>query len=267
MFDNITIGQYFPGDTFIHKLDPRTKIFLVLAIIIMAFVLTDFASYFVLTLFFIITTLNAKLSFLRLLKSIKPLYPIIIITLLVHMFSTPGEVIYKISVFNMTKEGILQGLLMVVRLIFLLLFSSIITMTTSPLELTDGLEKILNPFKKIGLPAHELAMMMTIALRFIPTLLLETQRIMMAQKARGADFQSGSIIKKAKNLLSLVVPLFLSAFRRADELAIAMESRCYRGGEGRTRMYELSFAARDTYAVFIVSLVFLLMFLAKGYKL
>lgn len=263
MLNDITLGQYFPGTSFIHRLDPRTKILLVIALIVLIFAVTDFFAYGILTIFFVLVTLISRLSFVRLLRSVKPLWPIILITMLIHMFSHEGELLYQFYMFKITREGLLEGALMVIRLVFLILFSSLLTMTTSPLELTDGLEKLLRPFKKIGLPAHELAMMMTIALRFIPTLLSETERIMMAQSARGADFSGGSIKKKAKNILSLIVPLFLSAFRRADELATAMEARCYRGGEGRTRMYQLAFAAIDGVAVAVVFCVGALMFFAK----
>ena len=265
MLNDITLGQYFPGTSFVHRLDPRTKILLVIAMIVLIFAATDFMAYGVLSVFFIFIVLLSRLSFIRILKSVKPLWPIIIITMLIHMFSHEGELLYQFYIFKITKEGLLEGFLMVTRLVFLILFSSILTMTTSPLELTDGLEKLLKPFKKIGLPAHELAMMMTIALRFIPTLLSETERIMMAQSARGADFSGGSIKKKAKNILSLIVPLFLSAFRRADELATAMEARCYRGGEGRTRMYQLAFGMIDGVAVVVVACVGALMFFAKYY--
>lgn len=265
MLSNITLGQYFPGDTVIHRLDPRTKILLVLAIMIMIFAITDFMAYGVLAAFFLAMVFIARLSFTAVLKSIKPLWVIILITLLVHFVSHKGEEIYRVLIFSITREGIEAGILMSVRIIFLILFSSILTMTTSPLELTDGLEKLMRPFKKFGLPAHELAMMMTIALRFIPTLLGETERIMMAQKARGAEFSSGPIMRRMKNLLALVVPLFLSAFRRADELATAMEARCYHGGEGRTRMYELKFSGRDIYACVTVIILGGLMSVAKWY--
>ena len=249
MLSNITLGQYFPGDSFIHRLDPRTKILLTLVMIVMVFLASSFLAYGLLAVFFFALVLVARLRVLSLLRSIKPLWPIITITLLIHMFSGQGTVLYEWSVLSITREGLQQGLLMVLRLVFLILLSSVLTMTTSPLALTDGLEILLNPFKRFGLPAHELSMMMTIALRFIPTLLNETERIMKAQTARGADFKGGSLVKRAKNMLSLVIPLFVSAFRRADELATAMEARCYRGGEGRTRMNELVFGSIDIWAV------------------
>jgi energy-coupling factor transport system permease protein len=257
MLGNITFGQYFPGDTVIHRLDPRSKIFFTLLVRGLIFAATNFPAYAVLAVFFLGAALTGGFSPVRLLRSVKPVWPIILLTFLVHIFSNQGEAVFSLWIFKGTREGLLMGLLMVTRLVFLLLFSSLLTMSTSPLELTDGLEKILSPFKKIGLPAHELAMMMTIAIRFIPTLLMETERIIMAQSARGADFKTGSLMKRARDILSLVVPLFLSAFRRADELATAMEARCYRGGEGRTRMKELALAGRDfgaaCFAVFLAA--------------
>ena len=265
MLSNITLGQYFPGDTAVHRLDPRTKILLILAIMILIFAITDFAAYGILALFFLTVVLTARLNILAVIKSVKPLWVIILITLLVHFVSHKGEVLYEFFIFSITREGIEAGILMSVRIVFLILFSSLLTMTTSPLELTDGLEKLLRPFKRFGLPAHELAMMMTIALRFIPTLLGETERIMMAQSARGAEFSSGPFMRRAKNMLALIVPLFLSAFRRADELATAMEARCYHGGEGRTRMYQLAFSSIDAYACIVVILVGCIMGYAKWY--
>ena len=269
MLNDITLGQYFPGNSFVHKLDPRTKILLTLAKITMILAMTSIPSYGILIVFFIGIVFLARLSFLRLLRSVKPLWIIILITFLLHVFSpvtrADGEVLLQFSVFTIYKEDAVYGLLMVTRIVLLILFSSVLTMTTSPLELTDGIEKLLRPFKKIGVPAHELAMMMTIALRFIPTLLAETERIMMAQSARGADFSGAPFKKKIKNILSLIVPLFLSAFRRADDLATAMEARCYRGGEGRTRMYQLSFSYLDGLATGVVVGVGIAMFLAGHY--
>ena len=201
---------------------------------------------FVLCGFTLLVILVSRLPFGMVLKSVKPIWIILVLTLCIHVFTTPGEtILYRYSFITVTQEGVVMGTKMCLRLILLLLFSSILTFTTSPIVLTDGIECLLRPFKCIGVPAHELAMMMTIALRFIPTLLEETDRIMKAQTARGADFESGNIVQRMKNMLPLLVPLFISAFRRADDLAIAMEARCYRGGEGRTRMHQLSYASRD----------------------
>ncbi|MPN44255.1 Energy-coupling factor transporter transmembrane protein EcfT [bioreactor metagenome] len=198
------------------------------------------------------------------LRSIKPLWIIVVFTLGIHMLTTPGTELYAFGIISITKEGLRQGLMMSARFVYLIIISSLLTFTTSPIALTDGIEMLLRPFKKIGVPAHELAMMMTIALRFITTLLEETERIIKAQTARGADFQSGNILKRAKNMVPILVPLFISAFRRADELATAMEARCYRGGENRTRMKQLTIAGRD-YLAGGVLLVLLLVLIALRY--
>lgn len=266
MLSDITLGQYFPGNSFIHRLDPRTKILATLIYIIAIFFADSFLSYGILTGFALAVILFSRLPLMMVLKSLKPIMIIVVLTLGIHMFTAPGEtVLFTWKFLSVTQEGLELGVKMSLRLMLLLLFSSVLTFTTSPIVLTDGIESLLRPFKKIGVPAHELAMMMTIALRFIPTLLEETDRIMKAQTARGADFSSGNLLQRAKNMLPLLVPLFISAFRRADELAVAMESRCYRGGEGRTRMHELMYKGID-YAAFatIFSLTALLAFLRWG---
>ena len=246
MLSEITLGQYFPGISFIHRLDPRTKILATLIYIVAIFLADTPLAYGIFIGFAALVVAVAKLPVGLVFKSLKPIWIIILITMVIHMFTAPGEtVVFSWKIFKITEEGLILGTKMALRLILLLLFSSVLTFTTSPIVLTDGIEKLLRPFKCIGVPAHELAMMMTIALRFIPTLLEETDRIMKAQTARGADFSSGNLIERAKNMLPLLVPLFVSAFRRAEELAIAMESRCYRGGEGRTRMHELSYKSID----------------------
>ena len=256
MLTDITLGQYFPGSSFIHKLDPRTKILATIIYIIAIFFADKPLSYGILTAFAAIVILISHVPWLLVFKSLKPIWIIVILTMLIHMFTAPGEHIVFIWKFlSVTAEGIDMGVKMAVRLILLLLFSSVLTFTTSPIVLTDGIESLLRPFKSLGVPAHELAMMMTIALRFIPTLLEETDRIMKAQTSRGADFSSGNILERMKNMLPLLVPLFISAFRRADELAVAMEARCYRGGEGRTRMHELAYAGRDYVAYLLVVLL------------
>lgn len=263
MLSDITLGQYFPGNSFIHRLDPRTKILATLIYIIAIFFADSFLSYGILTGFALAVILFSRLPLMMVLKSLKPIMIIVVLTLGIHMFTALGEtVLFTWKFLSVTQEGLELGVKMSLRLMLLLLFSSVLTFTTSPIVLTDGIESLLRPFKKIGVPAHELAMMMTIALRFIPTLLEETDRIMKAQTARGADFSSGNLLQRAKNMLPLLVPLFISAFRRADELAVAMESRCYRGGEGRTRMHELMYKGID-YAAFgtIFALTALLAFL------
>lgn len=253
MLTDITLGQYFPGNSFIHRLDPRTKILATIIYIIAIFFANTPLSYGILTAFAAVVILIAKVPWLLVFKSLKPIWIILILTMVIHMFTAPGEhVVWTWKSLSVTAEGIDMGVKMAVRLILLLLFSSVLTFTTSPIVLTDGIESLLRPFKSVGVPAHELAMMMTIALRFIPTLLDETDRIMKAQTARGADFASGNIFERMKNMLPLLVPLFISAFRRADELAVAMEARCYRGGEGRTRMHELAYSSRDYIAYTLV---------------
>lgn len=251
MLNNITLGQYYPGNSFIHRLDPRTKILVTLLFIIAIFLAKSAVGYCTVAALTLFVILISGLPVMMVLKSLKPLMVIIVLTVGIHMFFGPGEVIlFKWKFISITEEGMQMGVKMGVRLILLLLFSSVLTFTTSPIVLTDGIESLLRPFKKLGVPAHELAMMMTIALRFIPTLLGETDRIMKAQTARGARLTEGNILQKAKNMIPILVPLFISAFRRADDLAIAMEARCYRGGEGRTRLHQLSYGSRD-YVAFV----------------
>lgn len=262
MLTDITLGQFFPGNSIIHKLDPRTKIITTIAFISTIFLAQDYVSYTIVIAYSLIVFSLSKLPPKLILRSLKPLWMIIVLTLAIHIFSGTGTVIYSMGPLSITSEGLKQGVMMSTRLVILILMSSLLTYTTSPIILTDGIEHLLNPFKKIGVPAHELAMMMTIALRFIPTLLEETDRIMKAQMSRGADFSSGGIMKRAKSLIPLLVPLFISAFRRADELAVAMEARCYRGGENRTRMRELAMTERDAAAfISVIALIILLLYI------
>ncbi|MBU5256317.1 energy-coupling factor transporter transmembrane component T family protein [Tissierella praeacuta] len=255
MLKDITIGQYFPGNTIIHKLDPRVKIIIISLFIASLFFINTFIPYiFILSFIFTVVKIS-KVPLKFILKGIKPLLFIILITFSINIFMTKGEVLFEIGPLTVTKEGLYLSVFMALRLIFLITGTSLLTLTTSPIALTDGIEKLLSPLKRIGLPAHELAMMMTIALRFIPTLLEETDKIMKAQMARGADFESGNILSRAKNLVPLLVPLFINAFRRADELATAMEARCYRGGDNRTRLNELKLEKTD-----IIILMSMIMF-------
>ena len=254
MLKNITIGQYFPGDTVIHNLDPRVKIISVFLFIMSLFLIKTFYPYILVIAFIGVAITISKVPISYILKGLKPLIFLIAITFAINALMTKGEVIFEIGPLDITKEGLIQATFMALRLIFLVIGTSLLTLTTSPISLTDGIESLLSPFKKIGVPAHELAMMMTIALRFIPTLLEETDKIMKAQMARGADFESGNILNRAKSLVPLLVPLFISAFRRADELAMAMEARCYRGGENRTRMRKLELRRRDYIATTITVL-------------
>lgn len=249
MLKDITLGQYFPGNSIIHRLDPRTKILFTLIYIVALFMAKSYISYAVMALFLISCIKISKVNPKNLFRGLKPLIIIIIFTGLLNMFYTSGTVLVEFWIFKITKEGIRNAAFMILRIVMLVTGTFLLTFTTAPIALTDGLESLLNPLKKIKVPVHELAMMMSIALRFIPTLIEETDKIMSAQKARGADFETGSLIERAKALLPLLVPLFVSAFRRADELATAMECRCYHGGEGRTRMKKLAFARRDFLAL------------------
>ncbi|AKN32945.1 transporter [Clostridium carboxidivorans P7] len=247
MIKDITIGQYVPGDSFVHKLDPRVKIIISLVYIIDLFLVNTFKGYIFIIAFTLLSIIISKVNFRYIYKGLKPVLILVLITALLNIFMTDGKTppLFAWKFLKVYKEGLILAAFMVLRLVFLIIGTSLLTLTTSPIELTDGIEKLLNPLKKIGVPAHELAMMMTIALRFIPTLMDETDKIMKAQMARGADFESGSLIKRARNLIPILVPLFISSFRRADELAMAMEARCYRGGEGRTRMKQLKMTSRD----------------------
>ena len=246
MIRDITIGQYYPTNSIIHKLDPRVKILSTFAYIISLFLVKKYIGYVLIALFIYTVTKVARIPLKYILKGLKAIFVIILFTVVLNVFMTPGEtILFEYGWLKVTLEGLIIAINMVTRLVLLIVGSSLLTLTTSPIELTDGLEALLNPFSKIGVPAHEIAMMMSIALRFIPILLEETDKIMKAQMARGADFESGGLIKRAKSLIPILVPLFISAFRRADELAMAMEARCYRGGENRTRMKQLILKDND----------------------
>lgn len=249
MIKDITIGQYLPGESPIHKLDPRVKISITFVFIINLFIINSFTGYIPSLLFMAASIFISRIRVKYILKGLKPIIVILLLTAILNIFLTPGTVLYALGPLKVTREGLRLAGFMVLRLIFLIVGTSMLTLTTSPIQLTDGIENLLNPFKKIGIPAHELAMMMTIALRFIPTLIDETDKIMKAQMARGADFESGNIVKRAKNMIPLLVPLFISSFRRADDLAMAMEARCYRGGTNRTRMKQLKIESRDIAAI------------------
>ena len=251
MLKDITLGQYFPGDTIIHRLDPRTKLILTVVYIAALFTAASYVSYAVMLLFLSICIILSQIRLKNLVKGLKPLIFIIILTAILNLFYTRGRVLVEFWIFSITFEGIVTAIFMLLRIMMLVMGTFLLTYTTSPLALTDGLERLMGPLKKIKFPAHELSMMMSIALRFIPTLIEETDKIMSAQKARGADFETGKLTDRAKALLPLLVPLFVSAFRRADELAVAMECRCYHGGEGRTRMKQLRFHPRDIISIMI----------------
>ena len=254
MLKDITLGQYFPGDTLAHKLDPRTKLLITVLYIVALFTAKSYLAYGILILTLVIAVRISRVSVKALFKGLKPVLFIIAFTAVLNLFYTPGKEIWHFWIFHMTLEGVRAAVTMMLRITLLIMGTFLLTYTTSPIRLTDGLESLLNPLKAIKLPVHELAMMMSIALRFIPTLIEETDKIMSAQKARGADFETGSLMQRAKALVPLLVPLFVSAFRRADELATAMECRCYHGGEGRTRLKVLKFGALDVKCAVVLTL-------------
>lgn len=255
MLTDITLGQYYPGDSFLHRMDPRAKILCTMIFIVAIFLANNLWSYLLVAGFTFLAIAMSGVPASLIWKAIKPLWIILVFTMGIHVLTTPGNELFTWKFIHISEEGIRNGLIMTLRLVFLIAFSSLLTYTTSPIVLTDGIEALLMPFKRFGVPAHELAMMMTIALRFIPTLLEETDRIMKAQSSRGADFINGNLWQRAKNMVPLLVPLFISAFRRADDLATAMEARCYRGGEGRTKMHQLAYTWRDRNAFLAVILV------------
>ena len=245
MLKDITLGQYFPGNTLAHRLDPRTKLIVTVLYIVALFSAHSVYAYAALILTLLVSVRVSRVGAKALLRGLKPVLFIIAFTAILNLFYTPGVELVHFWIFRITVEGVRTAVTMMARITLLIMETFLLTYTTSPIHLTDGLESLLGPLKKLRLPVHELAMMMSIALRFIPTLIEETDKIMSAQKARGADFESGSIFQRAKALVPLLVPLFVSAFRRADELATAMECRCYHGGDGRTKLHELHYAARD----------------------
>lgn len=253
MIKDITIGQYFPGDSVIHRLDPRVKIVLVILYIAFLFIIQTAAAYLfalAVTFFFVILT---KIPLKMYLRGLKPLLFILIFTAFLNIFYSTGDPLFQFWIFTVTAQGIKNAVFMILRIFMLVISTSMLTYTTSPIVLTGGLERLLSPLSKIRLPVHEFSMMMTIALRFIPTLLEETDKIMNAQKARGADFETGGLIKRAKALAPILIPLFISAFRRADDLAVAMECRCYTGsGEGRTHFVTYSMSAADYISLVIL---------------
>ncbi len=252
MTANITLGQFLPGDSGVHRLDPRTKIMLMVLYIVIVFIVDTMWVYVLPTLLLVFMFIMAHVPASYFFSSLKPMRWLLLFMFIINLFSTAGETVWlQWWIIRITQEATLRAVFFTLRLVLLVAGTSILTLTTSPIMLTDGLEKLMSPLRKVHFPAHELAMMMTIALRFIPTLMEETDRIQKAQMARGADFESGNIIQRAKSMIPILVPLFISAFRRADELAMAMESRCYHGGEGRTRMRELHFHWGDLTATLI----------------
>ena len=258
MLKDITIGQFFPGNSIIHRLDSRFKIVLDIAYVVMLFMAGNYCSLISAGLFMLIIYMMSGISFKLIFKSLKPIMPIILFTCILNLFFIHGEgdPLVKLGFITIYAEGINTSVFMTVRIVFLIVGMSLLTYTTSPIALTDAIERLLSPLKKLHFPVHELAMMMTIALRFIPTLIEETDKIISAQKARGVDLDGGKLMDKVKAVVPIIIPLFVSAVRRASELATAMECRCYRGGEGRTKMRQLKSGAAD-YVSLMISILFL----------
>lgn len=263
MMDSIIIGKYVPGQSLIHRMDPRSKLIMIFLFVFIVFLANNLLTYVVLGLFTLFIVLLTRLPIRFLLNGLKPVLWIIFFTFILHLFVTKeGRILLDLGVFRIYEEGLKQGIFISLRFLYLILITTILTLTTTPIEITDGMESLLAPFKKIGLPVHELALMMSISLRFIPTLMEETDKILKAQMARGVDFASGPIKARLKAVVPLLVPLFISAFKRAEELATAMEARGYKGGEGRTKLRQLHWGYRDTSVLsLVVVLGFVLLFL------
>ena len=258
MLRDITLGQYYQTDSVIHKLDPRVKLVATICFIVSLFVVKSWVGYAAAVIFLAVMIKLSNVPFRYMIKGMRAIAFILLITVVFNLFLTPGETLVSVWKLTITKEGLQLAVMMAVRLSFLIIGSSVMTLTTTPNSLTDGMEKLMRPLKLFKVPVHEVAMMMSIALRFIPILLEETDKIMKAQIARGADFESGNLIKKAKAMVPLLVPLFISAFRRANDLAMAMEARCYRGGEHRTKMKPLKYVGRDRVAYGVLLVYFAL---------
>lgn len=252
MIRDITLGQYYPGDSLIHRLDARIKIIATLLFIVELFIVDNFGGFALAAVALATVIIVSKVPFSYIVRGLKPIILILCFTFALNIFMVQGTVLWQWGFLRITYEGLRTAVFMALRLILLLLGSSMLTLCTRPLSLTDGIERLLAPLDKIGVSAHEIAMMMTIALRFIPTLLEETDKIMKAQQARGADFESGGLLQRLKNMIPIIVPLFVSAFRIAQDLAMAMEARCYRGGQNRTRMHEMKLRTRDFVAIFVM---------------
>lgn len=266
MLKDITLGQFFPGNSPVHRMDPRTKLLMLIVYIVALFMASDWTAYAVVFLFLAASVAISRIPLKALVKGMKPIVVILIFTGILNLFLTQdGKVLVAFWIIRITLDGVIRAVVMMARILMLLAGTFLLTYTTSPIALTDGLESLLSPLKKIKLPVHELSMMMCIALRFIPTLIEETDKIMSAQKARGADFESGNLFKRVKALVPILVPLFIGAFRRADELATAMECRCYQGGEGRTKMKLLRFKRLDVYTFLVGAVLLAAVILLKLY--
>jgi energy-coupling factor transport system permease protein len=265
MMQSLIIGRYVPGSSSIHQMDPRAKLLLVFFYVFVVFIANTFSAYALLgcyTLFIVILT---RIPIRFLLMGLKPIIFVILFTFILHLFMTKeGALLFKLGWFEVYEQGVTQGVFIALRLLYLILMTTILTLTTTPIEITDGMESLLGPFKKIGLPVHELALMMSISLRFIPTLMQETDKIIKAQTARGLDFSTGSIKSRVNAIVPLLIPLFISSFKRAEELAIAMEARGYRGGEGRTKLRKLNWGVFDSLIIIVLLLVAVGLFILRG---
>lgn len=267
MLKDITLGQFFPGNSFLHKMDPRMKLILTFALIIIVFVSQGFVGFALILLFVLMTALSSGIKLKFLIRGLKPILYIVLFTFVLNVFfQSGGNEIFRWGFLRITDDGLRMAIFLAVRLILLVICSQMLTLTTSPIALTDGLESLMRPLKKIHFPAHEIAMMMSIALRFIPTLMDEANKIMKAQMARGADFESGNLVERAKAMVPLLVPLFVGAFRRAEELALAMEARCYHGGEGRTRMRQLKYGYRDWTAAGLMTALLVIILILNHFQ-
>ena len=258
MLRDITLGQYYPKDSAVHRLDPRMKIVAVIAYIVLLFMVQDFIGYGIVFLFVVLTVAVSGVPFGFILRGMKPILMSLVLTFLINLFLYPGTVLWALGPLYITEQGLHQALFIACRLILLILGTSLLTYTTKPMQLTDGFESLLSPLARFGFPAHEIAIIMSIALRFIPMLIQEADKIMKAQQARGADYESGNLLQRMKSLIPLLIPLFIGAFRIAQDLAMAMEARCYRGGRGRTHLHQLKLSRRDAAASAVLALFFVL---------
>ena len=263
MLRDITLGQYYPKDSVIHRLDPRVKITAVLVYIVMLFLVRDFTGYGVSLLAVIAVTAASGVPFRFILRGMRPIAVIILLTFILNLFLYPGTILLSLGPLHITEQGLHQALFMVCRLVLLIFGTALLTYTTKPMKLTDGMESLMSPLSRFGFPSHEIAIIMSIALRFIPMLVQEADKIMKAQQARGADFESGNLIQRAKSMIPILVPLFVSAFRRANDLAMAMEARCYHGGEGRTKMKPLKYHGRDC-AAYLATILYVVIIFVVG---
>lgn len=265
MMEKMIFGRYIPGDSFVHRLDPRSKLMFVFAFIVVVFLANNIVTYALLLAFTLLVILMSRIRLYFLINGLKPVIILLVFTFLIHIFFTrEGDLLFELGFLKVYEEGLRQGIFISIRFLVLVFMTSILTLTTSPISITDGIEVLLNPLKKFKMPVHELALMMSIALRFIPTLMDETEKIMKAQMARGVEFSSGSIKSRIKAIVPLLIPLFINSFKRAEELATAMEARGYQGGEGRTKYRQLVWKSMDTVMIIGILLITIVLFLLKS---